>query len=69
MVQAQNLSSGLGQVKAFNLENFSSASEPFDFSSSGTLLGWGLNNAVGLGEHPKTGGIFSMDNGQDNLTR
>lgn len=67
--QARNLSSGLGQVKAFNLDNLPSDSEAFDFSSSGTLLGWGLYNAVGLAEHPKTGGIFSLDNGLDNLTR
>lgn len=67
--EARNMSSGFGQVKAFNLTALSSASKPYDFSSSGTLLGWGLYNAVGLAEHPKTGGIFSMDNGQDNLKR
>lgn len=67
--QARNVSSGLGQVKAFNLGSLTSTSEPYDFSTSGQLLGWGLYNAVGLAEHPETGGIFSMDNGQDDLTR
>lgn len=67
--QARNQSSGLGQVKAFNVAELPTASGPYDFSADGTLLGWGLYNAVGLAEHPKTGGIFSMDNGQDDLTR
>lgn len=65
---ARNSSSGLGQVKAFNLSELSS-SEPLDFSTTGRLLGWGLNNALGLAEHPKIGGIFSMENGVNNLTR
>lgn len=66
---ARNSSSGLGQVKAFDLTNLSSSSEPLDFSTAGRLLGWGLYNAVGLAEHPQTGGIFSMENGVNNLTR
>lgn len=66
---ARNSSSGLGQVKAFNLSDLPSSSEPLDFSTAGRLLGWGLYNAVGLAEHPQTGGIFSMENGVNNLTR
>lgn len=66
---AQDSSSGLGQVKAFNLSDLSSSSLPLDFSTAGRVLGWGLYNVVGLAEHPKTGGIFSMDNGVNNLTR
>ncbi|ROV87989.1 hypothetical protein VSDG_09198 [Cytospora chrysosperma] len=61
------LSSGLGQVKAFDLSD--TPSQPYDFDTNGRLLGWGLYNAVGLGEHPNTGGIFSMDNGADDVTR
>lgn len=67
---ASNLSSGLGQIKAFNLSSLSlSSSQPYSFDTSGTLLGWGLFNAVGISEHPKTGGIFSVDNGADDVTR
>lgn len=65
--EASILSSGLGQIKAFNLSD--PASLPFDFDTSGRLLGWGLYNAVGLDEHPATGGVFSMDNGADDVSR
>lgn len=66
--EASILSSGLGQIKAFNLSDRSS-SQPYSFDTAGSLLGWGLFNAVGIGEHPKTGGIFSVDNGADDVTR
>lgn len=63
-------SSGLGQIKAFNLSALSpSSQQPYDFDSDGQLLGWGLYNAVGLAEHPQSGGIFSMDSGADDITR
>ncbi|ROV94083.1 hypothetical protein VMCG_08261 [Cytospora schulzeri] len=61
------MSSGLGQIKAFDLSD--TRSQPYDFDTSGRLLGWGLYNAVGMGEHPTTGGIFSTDNGADDITR
>ncbi|KUI57288.1 L-sorbosone dehydrogenase [Cytospora mali] len=64
---ARILSSGLGQIKAFNLSDTSS--QPYNFDTTGWLLGWGLYNAVGLDEHPITGGIFSMDNGANDVTR
>lgn len=67
--EASALSSGLGQIKAFNLSDFSKSSKPLDFDKTGHVLGWGLYNAVGIGEHPKTGGIFSLDNGADDITR
>lgn len=66
---ARNLSSGLGQVRAFSLSDSSSSSEPLDFSTAGRLLGWGLNNGTGLAEHPKTGGVYSVENGVADLTR
>lgn len=65
--EGSSLSSGLGQIKAFDLIDTSSI--PYDFDTTGRLLGWGLYNAVGLGEHPTTGGVFSMDNGADDVTR
>lgn len=68
---AGSLSSGLGQIRAFDLSSLSSSSssQPYNFDTSGTLLGWGLFNAVGISEYPKTGGLFSVDNGADDVTR
>lgn len=66
--EASIISSGLGQIKAFNMSNVS-PSQPHNFDTAGNLLGWGLFNAVGIGEHPGTGGIFSVDNGADDVTR
>jgi glucose/arabinose dehydrogenase len=63
---AEQINSGHSQIKAFNI---SSITEPHDFSRSGTLLGWGLRNSVGVAEHPETGGIFSVENGADDVTR
>ncbi|KAF3760368.1 soluble quino protein glucose dehydrogenase [Cryphonectria parasitica EP155] len=67
--EAVSQSSGLGQIKAFNLTELLTSADSFDFDSTGRLLGWGLFNAVGIGEHPLTGGIFAMDNGADDMTR
>lgn len=63
---AEQLDSGHSQIKAFNVSN---VTQPYDFTSNGTLLGWGLRNSVGLAEHPETGGIFSVENGADDITR
>jgi glucose/arabinose dehydrogenase len=41
----------------------------FDYSSTGTILGWGLRNSVGVAEEPSSGGIFSVENSVDNLER
>jgi glucose/arabinose dehydrogenase len=37
--------------------------------TSGTTLGWGLRNAVGVAENPKDGGIWSAENNADNIER
>ena len=63
------LSSGLSQIRAFNLANLTSVSKPYDFDTSGRLLGWGLRNSVGIAEHPGTGGIYSVENSIDGVTR
>lgn len=68
-VDALNIASGLGQIRAFDLSNVTSSSDPYDFDSTGRLLGWGLRNAVGVAEHPKTGGIYSLENSIDGATR
>ncbi|KAF2120710.1 soluble quino protein glucose/sorbosone dehydrogenase [Lophiotrema nucula] len=37
--------------------------------TSGTTLGWGLRNAVGVAENPKDGGVWSAENNADNIER
>jgi glucose/arabinose dehydrogenase len=66
---ATAVTSGLSQIRAFNVANLTSASAPYPFSSSGTVLGWGLRNSVGVGEHPVTGGIYAVENSVDGVTR
>ncbi|KAB5566712.1 soluble quino protein glucose/sorbosone dehydrogenase [Coniochaeta sp. 2T2.1] len=67
--EATVLSSGLSQIRAFNLANLTSISKPYDFETSGRVLGWGLRNSVGVAEHPVTGGIYSVENSIDGVTR
>lgn len=69
LAEATVLASGLAQMRAFNLANLSSISKPYDFATSGRLLGWGLRNSVGVAEHPVTGGIYSVENSIDGVTR
>jgi glucose/arabinose dehydrogenase len=63
---AGDIESGHGQIRIFNL---SSSGAPWTYNSSGELLGWGLRNSVGVAEHPVTGGIYSVENGADQLER
>ena len=65
-LEAKDIDSGHGQVKAFNI---SDVSPPLDFNSDGVLLGWGLRNDVGIAEEPSTGGIWSVENSGDQLSR
>lgn len=64
-LKAEALSSGLSQIRAFDL----TPSQVYDFSSQGQVLGWGLRNSVGVAEHPVTGGIFAVENSMDGVTR
>jgi glucose/arabinose dehydrogenase len=66
---AQSLSSGHSQIKAFNIANLTSTTPPYDFNSEGRLLGWGLRNSVGVAEEPLTGGIYSVENSVDQIER
>jgi glucose/arabinose dehydrogenase len=68
-IEAEDLSSGHSQIKAFDLTNVTSTSSPYDFTSAGRLLGWGLRNSVGVAEEPLTGGIYSVENSVDQITR
>ncbi|OAA62965.1 Six-bladed beta-propeller, TolB-like protein [Cordyceps fumosorosea ARSEF 2679] len=63
---AEQLSSGHSQIRSFDLS--SSSSTPHDFLD-GHVIGWGLRNSVGVAEHPKTGGLWSVENSVDQLRR
>ncbi|KAH8205225.1 hypothetical protein TruAng_000637 [Truncatella angustata] len=64
---AQDISSGVSQIRAFDMTSF--PDRPFDYASTGTRLGWGLRNSVGIAEEPTTGGIFSVENSVDQIER
>lgn len=58
--------SGRSQIRMFNIGNNAAVQ---DYATSGTILGWGLRNDVGLALHPKTHGLFSVENSADQLVR
>jgi glucose/arabinose dehydrogenase len=64
---AASPASGHSQIKAFNLTNMTG--QAYQFDTSGLRLGWGLRNSVGIAEHPVTGGIYSVENSADQITR
>ncbi|KAL8727924.1 MAG: hypothetical protein Q9181_005525 [Wetmoreana brouardii] len=66
-LEAELLSSGHSQLKAFNIKNVSDTG--YDFNADGLRLGWGLRNSVGVVEHPDTGGIYSVENSVDEIER
>lgn len=65
--QALDITTGVSQIKAFNISNVTDT--PYQFNSSGLMLGWGLRNNVGIAEEPVTGGIYSVENSADQVTR
>ncbi len=65
--EAEMLSSGHSQIRAFNLTNITSSG--YNFDTDGLRLGWGLRNSVGVVEHPFTGGIYSVENSVDQIMR
>ncbi|ORY61229.1 glucose sorbosone dehydrogenase [Pseudomassariella vexata] len=65
--RARDRSTGVSQIRAFNMSNLPNT--PYDYASEGTMLGWGLRNSVGVAEEPITGGIFSVENSVDQITR
>ncbi|TVY33621.1 L-sorbosone dehydrogenase [Lachnellula subtilissima] len=70
-VEAEDISIGHSQIRAFDLENktMNSNSTPYDFARQGRILGWGLRNSVGVAEEPLTGGIYSVENSADMIER
>ncbi|RSL61128.1 hypothetical protein CEP54_006374 [Fusarium duplospermum] len=67
-VEAEDRSTGHSQLRAFNVSALGEKSKPYDYLD-GDLLGWGLRNSVGVAEHPETGGVYSVENSVDNLSR
>ncbi|KAI9763055.1 MAG: hypothetical protein M1840_000946 [Geoglossum simile] len=55
------------QLKAFDLNTI--GNKTYDFTKDGTLIGWGLRNAVGVAEDPSTGAIYTVENSVDDLRR
>ncbi|RYP51690.1 hypothetical protein DL768_002991 [Monosporascus sp. mg162] len=64
---ARDLSSGLSQIRAFDVSSLPGS--PYSYPSTGTLIGWGLRNSVGVGEEPITGGIYSVENSANEIQR
>ncbi len=58
---ARDRASGISQIRAFDVGE-EHPLLPHDFASAGTLLGWGLRDAAGVAEEPRTGGIYSVEN-------
>lgn len=65
--RALDINSGVSQIRAFDISK--PPAKPYKYPTDGKLIGWGLRNSVGLGEHPVTGGIWSNENGSDDMKR
>jgi len=64
---AADIATGISQIRSFDVSTNSDM--PQDYSTTGTRLGWGLRNSVGVAEHPISGGIYSVENSADNVDR
>lgn len=62
-VLAREESSGHCQIRSFDV------SKDRTNYTDGQVVGWGLRNSVGLGEHPTNKGVWSVENSVDNLRR
>ncbi|KAK3373654.1 soluble quino protein glucose/sorbosone dehydrogenase [Lasiosphaeria ovina] len=56
---------GRSMIKAFSISKISAASVAY--ATGGEVLGWGLRNIVGMGEHPVSGGVWSVENSMDDI--
>jgi glucose/arabinose dehydrogenase len=63
--QALNINSGISQIRAFDV---SGSPKKYKYTD-GKVIGWGLRNSIGIDEHPVTGGIWSNENGSDDMKR
>ncbi|KAK3303377.1 uncharacterized protein B0T15DRAFT_272761 [Chaetomium strumarium] len=64
---AAQQSSGISQIRAYNISNATDTA--YNYPTDGLLIGWGLRNSVGVAEHPLTGGIWSVENSADDISR
>ncbi|KXJ96754.1 hypothetical protein Micbo1qcDRAFT_229576 [Microdochium bolleyi] len=64
---ALNAQSGVSQIRAFDMRTL--PAQPINYATGGRRLGWGLRNSVGVAEEPTTGGIYSVENSADQMTR
>jgi len=65
---AADITTGRSQIKYFKLDSLHDTAS-YEYTSQGTVLGWGLRNSVGISEHPITGGIYSVENSVDSAMR
>ncbi|KAH8897906.1 soluble quino protein glucose dehydrogenase [Thozetella sp. PMI_491] len=56
---------GRCMIKMFSIKEIMNT--PVNFATGGEILGWGLRNLVGMGEHPISGGIWSVENSMDDI--
>jgi len=68
-VETQFVETGRSQIRAFNVTNLTSNAVPYDYSSDGVRLGWGLRNSVGVAEDPTSGAVYSVENSVDEASR
>lgn len=64
----RDIDSGRSQIRAFGITPGKIPAGGYVYTD-GKVLGWGLRNSVGLGEHPTSGGIWSNENGSDMMRR
>ncbi|KAK3372679.1 soluble quino protein glucose/sorbosone dehydrogenase [Podospora didyma] len=58
-------SAGRSMIKMFSIKQISAT--PVTYNAGGEVLGWGLRNIVGMGEHPINGGVWSVENSMDDI--
>jgi len=68
-IDALDVNSGVSQIKVFDLTKLASGTQSYSFNTEGRRLGWGLRNSVGVAEEPVTGGVYSVENSIDDITR
>ncbi|KAK1749864.1 soluble quino protein glucose dehydrogenase [Echria macrotheca] len=56
---------GRSMIKQFSIKSI--MANPTTYTAGGEVLGWGLRNIVGMGEHPTTGGVWSVENSMDDI--
>ncbi|KAF2429121.1 soluble quino protein glucose dehydrogenase [Tothia fuscella] len=63
--RALDINSGISQIRAFDV---SGPPKVYKYTD-GKVIGWGLRNSIGLAENPVDGGIWSNENGSDDMKR